>query len=103
MGRGSGAVRARADGRWEVRMTVTEADGHRARRSWYADTRADAYALLDRLRVEQATGTLPDSNPPIGAVLDAWLAYLTARTPPPTGSQRAPTLRPGTLRTYRIF
>ena len=49
-GRGEGSVRARADGRWEVRIDLGRGpEGQRRRKSAFATTQAGAVRLLRKL------------------------------------------------------
>lgn len=102
--KGSGSIKQRADGRWEVRLTLSDADGGTTRYSQYLPktaTRADAEAVLARLQTESRAGTLITQHKTINAALDAWLGALQKRVTPPPGSKRLPTMRPGTLAYYR--
>lgn len=81
---GEGSIRERADGRWEVRLSV----GGR-RQSWYAPDRETALRLLAELRGRQVVGRLPrPSDLTVGRYLEDWLAA------------HSPTLRPSSAEAY---
>lgn len=83
---GEGSVRARPDGRWEVRLSV---GGHR--RSFYAPDQEAALRLLAELRGKQLAGRLPQPTTlTVGEFITEWLGTHGAA------------LRPGTVESYRV-
>jgi integrase len=77
-GRGEGALYKRPDGQWVASIELSPGpDGQRRRRVYYAPTRREALAKLDRVREEIKTGgrapTARDRRITVAALLDEWL------------------------------
>jgi len=91
-GKGEGSLRARADGRWEVRIDLGRGlDGKRRRKSAFGATQADAIQQLRTLGGRAAAGHLfTTSTPTVARFLEDWFA--THRD----------TWRPSTRRGYRF-
>jgi integrase len=90
-GKGEGSIRARKDGRFEVRVDIGRgASGKRQRKSAFARTHADAVKLLKRLAGRAVDGQLlTTSTPTVSGFLEDWF------------STNQDGWRPSTRRSYR--
>lgn len=88
---GDGGITLRADGRWQVRVTVTDPlTGETRRPSRYAKTEAEAKALRRRLAADAQAGARAAVAPrTVASILDDWLVIKT------------PQLRPNSAAHYR--
>lgn len=90
-GHGEGSMSRRADGRWQVAITLGRDLRGRVRRKFaYASTQAEATDLLRRLGGRAADGLLvATSTPTVAQYLNEWL------------TDHSDQLRPSTRRSYR--
>lgn len=87
-GRDEGGVRQRADGRWEVRVTV----GPGKRASRYARTKTEALQVLRETQSSVDKGVpIPDRRTTVEAYLLDWLSSVDGQ------------VRPATLASYRSY
>lgn len=90
-GKGEGSIRARADGRWEVRIDLGRGlDGRRRTKSTFTATQADAVGAMKRLNARPVLAT---STPTVKTFLADWMATgMTSKGEP---------WRPSTKRAYQ--
>ncbi len=89
--KGSGSLNQRADGRWQARFWLTDAEGHRKQWTVYGKTKTEVSDKMLSLRAQENNNTLiPTSSTTLKAFLAQWLRDVIV-----------PTMRLGTVMSYR--
>ena len=90
-----GSVCRRADGRWQISLTVgMKPDGGPKRRTWYAATEQEAHDLRRDLAYQYSKGELQPNDPaPFSVIAQRWLTLKKASVQEQTHSSYAQMLK----------